>query len=78
MATGYIIQAQVQQGRRGWQTMYYCEGGGGWSRQKDEAKVYQHVGWANARRDCLARGLVDWIRRPRVCKVRVTVKGVLQ
>jgi hypothetical protein len=71
MATGFIIEAEVQRGRRGWQTMYYCERGDGWCLDKERAKVYQHVGWANARRDCLARGLVTWIRRPRVCKVKV-------
>lgn len=74
MATGFIIEAEVQRGRRGWRTMYYCgECREPWSKEKDRAKVYQYVGWANARRDCFARGVISWVRRPRVCKVKVNV-----
>ena len=76
MAAGYIIQAEVKWGCGGWQTMYYCgECREAWSRRKERARVYRYVGWANARRDWLARGLVEWIRWPVVESVEVGNAG---
>ncbi len=75
MAVGFIIIAEVLQGPDQWRAMYYCgQAPEPWTYDENGAKVYQYVGWANARRDCFDRKVIGWVRKPRVCRVQINVQ----